>query len=270
MQRGSLAGLEADQVGLTAQMRIGLALAGAHQQRPATARGEAGQGCGHAVEVLRVGDGDDPHAPAGGEGVQQLGQAVAAVAQAQAWAQGHQRVQAGVERLQRQHGQPVGAQALFGLGQRVARGQAERGQQLERAHAAVEVMPAEDQHRHARTGQQAGDQRHQIGLLARAVEAGQQHGARAFGRGHGRGAGLHGGQEAGDLVGALALHAQRDQQRAQLQIGHHAIEHRAKEVLGLGARQVAGAAGASAHFLDQSGVVHRASVETTRAARGGP
>lgn len=53
-------------------------------------------------------------------------------------------------------------------------------------------------------------------------------------------------------------------------VGGYAFGNGFSVVLGLGARQVAGAAGASAHFLDQSGVVHRASVETTRAARGGP
>jgi hypothetical protein len=71
---------------------------------------------------------------------------------------------------------------------------------------------------------------------------------------------LHGAPEAGQLVRALALDAQGQQDGAQLQRRHRAIQHGAEQGLGLLGTQVAGAACAAADFLDQGGELHGASV----------
>ena len=247
---------------LAPQMQISLAFAGAHQQRPPAARAQDGQRRPHAVDVFGMRHRHHAHA-APGQRIQQLGHAVAAVAQPQPRTQRHHRVESRMDRRRRKDGEPIRREPLPGFLDVPRHRQPQGLEQLERTDAAVEVMPAVDQHRDAFPRQQHRHQRHQVGLLAGAVEGGQDHRARSLGGRDARRAGLHGLDEAQQFVQALALDAHRDEDGAALQIRHGAVEQLSEELARLLARQVAGAARAAADFLDERGVgsgVHGRSV----------
>ncbi len=163
----------------------------------------------------------------------------------------------------------MAGQALAGGSHVSSQRQAQRGEQVKRALPAVEVMAAMNQHRHALAGQQQRHQWHQVGLLARAIEAGQEHAARAVGHQDLRGARLHRPLEGQQFFSAFALDAQAQQDGAELQVGHLAIQDGAEQVFGLLGRHVAGAARAAADFLDEGGVQHRASVDVANLVKTG-
>ena len=195
-----------------------------------------------------------------GRGVEQLGDAVAAVAQAEARAQSHQAVEAGVEGRQGQGGEPLDRQLQRGFGRVSGDGHAQRSQQGKRTFSAVEVMPPEDQRRHPLARQQQGDQGHQIGLLAGTIEGGQQDTAWAVGNEDTGCPRLHRRHKALQFGRALAFDAQTQQDRAEFQIGHLPVEDGAEQRFGLRTVHVASAFAASAYFLDEGGELHGASV----------
>jgi hypothetical protein len=108
------------------------------------------------------------------------------------------------------------------------------GQDLGRGHASRILLHAVDQHRHAFARQQQGQQRRQVGQLARAVVAGDEHrrdtpgGAAAA-----RTSCFRGVHEAGDLVHRFALDAHGQQDAAQFEVGHAPVQHGAVEFAGV-------------------------------------
>ena len=112
-------------------------------------------------------------------------------------------------------------------------------------------MAAVHQHRQALLRQQTSQQRCEVGQLARAVVAGDDHhGLGLMGlRPHGQTL-LGGVEKACQLFGAFALETHGNAKAAQLQITDLAVQHLPHQIAGLGPRKRARALGAATDFLD--------------------
>ena len=93
-------------------------------------------------------------------------------------------------------------------------------------------------------------------LAAGAVVGGQHHQARPGGHREAGAAGVEGLLEAEQLVGALSLDAHRQDDRAELEVGHTAVHHVAEEGFGLLHAEGLGAFRPAADLLDEGGVGH--------------
>ena len=124
-----------------------------------------------------------------------------------------------------------------------------------------------DQHGQAALAQQTGKQRGQIGLLARAVIAGDDHhghgsvGLRPCGK-----ALVRGIEKTRQFFGTFALEAHGNAKAAQLQVADLAVEHLSHQVAGLCTRQGTGSLAAAANFLDVMTDAHDSTIVVIKTA----
>jgi hypothetical protein len=214
-----------------ARVGHGFALGAAQQQGTGAGQRKGGS---HGLGVFRVGVAAHHDAAQAlvGQRVQQLDQAVCAVAQAQHAAHLQQAFQAG----QQQRRGRIGHAAGGGGSQDLLRRHAQVGQHVGTAGAALLGGAAMHQHAQALARQQQRQQRGQQWQLAGAVVAGQHHQG-ALGCSQAWQPLVDGVQKARHFFGRFALDAHGNAEGAHLQVAGRAVQHLAQQVGGLGAVQ---------------------------------
>ena len=123
-------------------------------------------------------------------------------------------------------GRAARGKGVLQLGAGAGLGQAHLAEDFGGGHAARVGAHAVHQRRHAFARQQQRQQRRQVGQLARAVVAGDEH-RRVFSSGAGqrREGALGGVHEAGQLLDGFALDAHGKQNAAEFEVRHAVFQH---------------------------------------------
>ncbi len=129
-------------------------------------------------------------------------------------------------------------------------------------NAAVAGQRPVYQHRHAEALQQKRQQRQQIRLMARAVVARQYDRLRLAGRrAQSKQPFAHRAGKTEQFRQGFRLHAQRDENGAEFEFRHAAVQHGAEQLVRVLLGQIAGALRAAADFLDVVGERHKFRIE---------